>query len=157
MANSGAGRKRKAEARSGAASEQAAPGAESRRARARAAKGARNSNPSTGTSETLASSILGLSKLYGEKGGGAGAGSFTDVLSQTLLLILGSGPAIAANEGLMAAQQSNGVMFYQAVANQQALNLLGMCTTAKCVRYMFDRHPDEIVDVDNFIDDTTDE
>ena len=153
MANSGAGRRRKAEARSGDAGEQAASRAESRRARARAAKGARGPNPST--SETLASSILDLSKLYGEKGGGTG--SFTDVLSQTLLLILGSGPAIAANEGLMAAQQSNGVMFYQAVANQQALNLLGMCTTAKCVRYMFDSHPEEIVDVDNFIDETTDE
>ncbi len=66
---------------------------------------------------------------------------------------------MAAYEGLLSAQTANGAMFHQAVANQQRLNLLGMCTTAKCVRYMFDGdcECDEIIDVDDILSDTPEE
>jgi hypothetical protein len=62
----------------------------------------------------------------------------TDAITQALLLILGSGPSIAALDGLIAVQQANGIMYHNAVAHQQKTNLLGMAMTAKCVRYMMD-------------------
>jgi hypothetical protein len=37
-----------------------------------------------------------------------------------------------------AASQADALMFYNAVANQQKTNILGMSVTAKCVRYMFE-------------------
>jgi len=36
------------------------------------------------------------------------------------------------------ASQADALMFYNAVANQQKTNILGMSVTAKCVRYMFE-------------------
>ncbi len=37
-----------------------------------------------------------------------------------------------------AVNHADALMFYNAVANQQKTNILGMSVTAKCVRYMFD-------------------
>ena len=62
----------------------------------------------------------------------------TDAITQALVMILGSGPSIAAFDSLMAVQQANGLMYHNAVANQQKTNILGMAMTAKCVRYMLD-------------------
>lgn len=56
-----------------------------------------------------------------------------DLLAQIGTLI-SSGPALA----MFAAEIANGLMYYNAVANQQRTNVLGMATTARCVRYMFD-------------------
>ena len=49
-----------------------------------------------------------------------------------------------------AASQADALMFYNAVANQQKTNILGMSVTAKCVRYMFEvgqTSDDEDIDV----------
>jgi len=54
-------------------------------------------------------------------------------LSQVLLMAA-CGPASA----VLAANHADALMFYNAVANQQKTNLLGMSVTAKCVRYMFE-------------------
>ncbi len=54
------------------------------------------------------------------------------------MLILGSGPSVAAFESLLAANGASGVMYQNAVANQQMTNVLGMAMTAKAVRYMMD-------------------
>ena len=62
----------------------------------------------------------------------------TDAITQAALLILGSGPSIAAFDELIAAQQANGIMYHNAVANQQKANILAMAMTAKCIRYMMD-------------------
>jgi hypothetical protein len=66
-----------------------------------------------------------------------------DTVGQSLLMILGSGPALAAFDSMMAAQQANGLMYHNAVANQQKTNLLGMAMTAKCVRYMMEPNADQ--------------
>jgi hypothetical protein len=65
----------------------------------------------------------------------------TDAVTQALLLILGSGPSIAAYDGLLQTQAASGIMYHNAVANQQKTNLLGMAMTAKCIRYMMDPNP----------------
>ncbi|HEY1632854.1 MAG TPA: RebB family R body protein [Rhizomicrobium sp.] len=68
----------------------------------------------------------------------------TDAVTQALVMILGSGPSIAAYDGLLQAQQANGLMYHNAVAHQQRTNLLGMAMTAKCVRYMMDPQSDSL-------------
>ncbi len=55
------------------------------------------------------------------------------VLSQVMLMAA-CGPASA----MFAANHADALMFYNAVANQQKTNILGMSVTAKCVRYMFE-------------------
>jgi hypothetical protein len=85
-----------------------------------------------------------LSKLYANCGKDGVSSQTTDAITQALLLILGSGPSIAALDELMNVQVSNGIMYHNAVANQQKTNLLGMAMTARCVRYMLDPHDDEI-------------
>lgn len=69
---------------------------------------------------------------------GGATPEMTDAVTQALVMILGSGPSLAAFDSLMATQQANGLMYHNAVANQQKTNLLGMAMTAKCVRYMLD-------------------
>ena len=55
------------------------------------------------------------------------------LLSQVMLMAA-SGPA----SSMFAANHADALMFYNAVANQQKTNILGMSVTAKCVRYMFE-------------------
>jgi hypothetical protein len=57
---------------------------------------------------------------------------------EVLVMILGSGPSVAAFQALVAANAANGVMYAHAVQQQQMTNLLGMAVTAKCVRYMLE-------------------
>jgi Killing trait len=74
----------------------------------------------------------------------------TDAITQALLMVLGSGPSMAAYDSLLQAQQANGLMYQNAVANQQKTNILGMAMTAKCVRYMLDPNaPDLDADIAN--------
>ncbi|HEY2070338.1 MAG TPA: RebB family R body protein [Rhizomicrobium sp.] len=71
----------------------------------------------------------------------------TDAITQALVLVLGSGPALAAYQGMLAAQSANGILYHNAVSNQQKTNLLGMAMTAKCVRYMLDPHDNALDDI----------
>jgi hypothetical protein len=94
----------------------------------------RQSNPG----DSLGQAILGLSNLYTANADKGVSPQVTDAVTQALLLILGSGPSLAAYDGLLQAQAANGLMYHNAVANQQKTTLLGMAMTAKCVRYMMD-------------------
>ena len=58
--------------------------------------------------------------------------------SEVLLLILGSGPAIAAFDSLLQAHAADGLMYQNAVADQQKTNVLGMAMTAMMVSYALD-------------------
>jgi hypothetical protein len=62
-----------------------------------------------------------------------------DAISQTLVMVLGSGPAFATLDSLIAANQANGLMYHNAVANQQKTNIFGMCATMKCVSALLDK------------------
>jgi hypothetical protein len=66
---------------------------------------------------------------------GAQASSFDPaaVLNQVMLMA-----ACAPASSMFAANHADALMFYNAVANQQKTNILGMSVTAKCVRYMFE-------------------
>lgn len=70
-----------------------------------------------------------------EKLGAKASSSFDPaaVLSQIMLMA-----ACAPASSLFAANHADALMFYNAVANQQKTNILGMSVTAKCVRYMFE-------------------
>jgi len=70
-----------------------------------------------------------------EKLGARGSSSFDPaaVLNQIMLMA-----ACAPASSLFAANHADALMFYNAVANQQKTNILGMSVTAKCVRYMFE-------------------
>lgn len=96
--------------------------------------------------DALASAILALSKVYSESGEGGVSPQVTDAVTQALVLILGSAPSFVAFEGLLSAQNSSGLMYHNAVSNQQKTNLLGMAMTAKCVRYMLDPYPDQVIE-----------
>lgn len=88
--------------------------------------------------DSLQDAVRGLSDLYIAGAQNGVSPQVTDAVTQALLLILGSGPSIAAFDSLLAVQASNGLMYHNAVAHQQKTNLLGMAMTAKCVRYMLD-------------------
>jgi killing trait domain-containing protein len=96
------------------------------------------------TNDALAQAVLGLSNLYTANGGEGVSSQVTDAVTQALVLILGSGPSLAAYDGLLQAQQANGIMYHNAVANQQKATMLGMAMTAKCVRYMMDPRCDAL-------------
>jgi hypothetical protein len=91
-------------------------------------------------SEALAEAVRNLSNAYVAAGKDGVSPQVNDAITQALLLILGSGPSVAAFDSLLSVQQANGLMYHNAVANQQKTNLLGMAMTAKCVRYMMDPH-----------------
>lgn len=72
-------------------------------------------------------------ELCGKLGAQAPGLDPAGVLSQVMLMAA-CGPASA----MFAANHADALMFYNAVANQQKTNILGMSVTAKCVRYMFE-------------------
>ena len=85
--------------------------------------------------------VTGILKRYtGSAEDSANLQRLADAGEQVLLLVLGSGPSIAAYEALLSAQAANGMMYYNAVNHQQKSNLLSMAMTAKSVRYMLDPH-----------------
>jgi killing trait domain-containing protein len=102
---------------------------------------------SKNASEALAEAVRNLSNAYVAVGKDGVSPQVTDAITQALLLILGSGPSVAAFDSLLSVQQANGLMYHNAVANQQKTNLLGMAMTAKCVRYMMDPHSGVDLDV----------
>jgi Killing trait len=106
--------------------------------------------------ENMTSAVLGLSNLFSQAGADGVSPAVTDAVTQALVLVLGSGPAIAALDGLLTVQAANGIMYHNAVANQQKTNLLGMAMTAKCVRYMLDPNPSRLAE-DIIIDETEEE
>ncbi|WP_395943763.1 RebB family R body protein [Brevundimonas sp.] len=60
-------------------------------------------------------------------------------VASTLLAVVGSGPSFAAMQSLVAANQASGAMYFNAVANQQATNILGMVATMNCVQALMDK------------------
>ncbi len=57
-------------------------------------------------------------------------------LSAAMLSVLGSGPSIAAIDSTLAANQANGILYYNAQENQQIANIIGMVTTMNCVQQL---------------------
>jgi len=100
----------------------------------------------TKSGEDITAALLGLSKLYSDSAKDGVSPQVTDASTQALVLILGSAPSFVAFEGLLSAQNSSGLMYHNAVSNQQKTNLLGMAMTAKCVRYMLDPYPEDVID-----------
>jgi len=94
--------------------------------------------------EGIAQSIFRLSELLGKDPDGVSRLT-TDAVTQALLLVLGSAPSVATVDNLLAVQAANGMMYFNAVANQQKTNMLGMAMTAKCVRHMLDPNPEEVI------------
>ena len=60
-------------------------------------------------------------------------------VANTLLTVIGSGPSFAAMQSLVAANQASGLMYHNAVANQQTTNILGMVATMNCVQALMDK------------------
>lgn len=62
-----------------------------------------------------------------------------EAVASTLLTVIGSGPSFAAMQSLVAANQASGLMYHNAVANQQKTNILGMVATMNCVQALMDK------------------
>ena len=62
-------------------------------------------------------------------------------LSAAMLMVLGSGPSIAAIESQLSANQANGILYYNAERNQQMGNIVGMVATMNCVQQLLGRDP----------------
>lgn len=62
-----------------------------------------------------------------------------ETVANTLLTVIGSGPSFAAMQSLVAANQASGLMYHNAVANQQTTNILGMVATMNCVQALMDK------------------
>jgi hypothetical protein len=90
----------------------------------------------SGARDAFSAAIEGLAKLYIHDAEHGVSPQVTDAVTQALTLILGSSPSVVALDGLMSMQTANGIMYYNAVANQQKTNMIGMAMTARCVRHM---------------------
>lgn len=60
-------------------------------------------------------------------------------LGEAIVQVLGTGPSLAAIESTAAANQANSLMYYNAVANQQMGNIIGMVTTMNCVQTLLNK------------------
>jgi Killing trait len=117
--------------------------------------------PGRGTREAEAAGDKGIEnqaremlKMFAEAAK-SGSTATCDTLSQALLMVLGSGPAFSAFESMLAANRADGLMFYNAVSNQQKTNMISMAVTAKCVKYMLNVTPD--LDDDDLIDEAVED
>jgi hypothetical protein len=90
----------------------------------------------SGARDAFTAAIEGLAKIYSHGGENGVSPQVTDAVTQALTLVLGASPSVVALDGMMAMQQANGLMYYNAVANQQKTNMIGMAMTARCVRHM---------------------
>jgi hypothetical protein len=97
-----------------------------------------DADPATGGQAPTDPAVRELMELYAKMRAAAVDPATTDALTQVLVAALGSGPSVVALASLTAVQQANGLMFHNAVANQQKNNLLGMALTAKCVKYLLE-------------------
>lgn len=127
-----------------------APKRKSRRASSRKARSERRDSagprkPSS-ASEGLADAIREMSGLFTKPGKGGVPPEITDGLTQALVLLLGSAPSVTVVEGMQQAQTASGLMYHNAVANQQRTNLLSMAMTAKCVRYMLESPLEDVIE-----------
>ena len=73
------------------------------------------------------------SPFFGKRAEGGGPADAAAAFNQAMLMA-----ALAPASAMFAANHADALMFYNAVANQQKTNILGMSVTAKCVRYMFE-------------------
>lgn len=60
-------------------------------------------------------------------------------VADAMLSTIAVGPSFAAMQSMVAANQANGVMYYNAVANQQMGNIIGMVATMNCVQVLLDK------------------
>lgn len=105
-------------------------GEESRRERARTGDASR----SFGDYDDVLRLILELSK-------DPKTAPIADSVANTLLTVIGSGPSFAAMQSMVAANQANGLMYHNAVANQQMTNVVAMVATMNCVQVLLDKPP----------------
>ncbi|HYE47475.1 MAG TPA: RebB family R body protein [Caulobacter sp.] len=60
-------------------------------------------------------------------------------VADAMLSTIAVGPSFAAMQSMVAANQANGIMYYNAVANQQMGNIIGMVATMNCVQVLLDK------------------
>jgi len=78
-------------------------------------------------------------KLAMELSRNPGTAPIAESVASTLLTVIGAGPSFAAMQSLVAANQASGMMYLNAVANQQTTNILGMVATMNCVQALMDK------------------
>ena len=66
-------------------------------------------------------------------------GQITDSITQTNIEVLGNSPAMAMGSLFQAMSNSNGLMYHNAVANQQNVNSLSSAVTSRCVDFLLGR------------------
>jgi len=141
MANAGEnakpGRRKKAPKEKERDREQAAEAERAAKAEKAAESGKDEKGPKpSGAKDAFTAAIEGLTRLYTHGGEHGVSPQVTDAVTQALTLVLGASPSVVALDGLMSMQTANGIMYYNAVANQQKTNMIGMAMTARCVRHM---------------------
>lgn len=102
---------------------------------AEADKPSNNASPNFGSFEDVLKLTMELSR-------DPNMAPIAESVANTLLAVIGSGPSFAAMQSLVAANQANGLMYHNAVANQQMTNIMGMVATMNCVQVLLDKPAD---------------
>ena len=63
-------------------------------------------------------------------------------VAETMLATIATGPSFAGMQSMVSANQANSLMYYNAVANQQMGNIVGMVTTMNCVQVLLGKQDD---------------
>jgi hypothetical protein len=100
---------------------------------------ANEKKPASETGRTNLGDYEEVLKLAMELSRNPATAPIAESVASTLLTVIGSGPSFAAMQSLVAANQASGMMYHNAVANQQTTNILGMVATMNCVQALMDK------------------
>lgn len=77
-----------------------------------------------------------LSRVFEDMGGDPLSSQRVDGMTQSMSLVLGSGPAFAALESMMANTTAQSAVLMNAVQTQRQLDQVGLCCTSACVKQL---------------------
>lgn len=77
-----------------------------------------------------------LSRVFQDTNAGNVNTQQFDAMSQSMNMVLGSGPAFAALESMMATTTAQGAVLMNAVQTQRQLDQVGLCCTSACVKQL---------------------
>lgn len=108
-----------------------------------AGEGGRRNRPRLGENESY---LDLLSRVFDDMSGSQWDTQDFDDMTQGVTMVLGSGPAFAALESMMAFTSSQSAVMMNAVQTQRKLDQVGLCCTSACVKQLLNMNNNQDTD-----------
>lgn len=106
-------------------------------------EGGRRSRPRLGENENY---LDLLSRVFDDMSGSQWNSDDFDDVTQGVTMVLGTGPAFAALESMMAFTSSQSAVMMNAVQTQRKLDQVGLCCTSACVKQLLNMNNNQDTD-----------